>query len=135
MCTSDATTKRLELATGPSHKSPFEMIEHRLDLRGVELPIIVHPPSHAGIDELSNILDLLDISSRRNSPLSNGCPDFLGCFLADRWEKTHKIVSMTTLSSAWLKGIPEKIEGHMVEVADPVVIPAIYYFRFLRMNF
>ena len=99
-------SEALVLLHDPPQHVGVDTVEHGIQRRAVECPIVRHPPSHHRIDHPCEIGRRVT-SPPMQSPGPHLLTDLLQGTLADRWEKTRKLHPIGSSRFAWLERVAQ----------------------------
>ena len=110
------------------------MAQHWIQCRLVKAPVVVDPTSQHRIKHARNIFQRL-IRFQLQPPLSNSLPHGLAGLVANPRCEVYEELAKAILRPAWSECIPQKVKLYFRAIFAPIVIFAINYVRFVRMQF
>src|ERR1700674_31171 len=103
----------------------IEMSEDPNTLRALKPPVVVHPATDRGVDELRQILQRLVVPGGSQTPLADRGANRLGCLGADRRHEAHEEFSLPVLDPPRLEGVAQEVERYVFVLPVPIAVLAI----------
>ena len=129
-----ASPKPFVFPFGPSYESIVQLPEYRVELRLVELTVVIDPTTNGWIEAIGQ-LTYRELGPSVRPPAPDPVPYCLGSLWADRWQEVQEPRAITTaLSTAWLEPISQEVKADHREIGLPIPVFAVDDLRLLGVQ-